>query len=402
MPAIVVEELGKRFGKLEAVRGISFDVRDGEIFGFLGPNGAGKTTTISILCTLLRPSAGRAWVAGCDVVTQKDAVRRAIGLVFQDPTLDEYLTAEQNLRFHAQAYGVPASVWRPRAAAPPTVLFLDEPTLGLDPQTRRRIWDHVLGLRRQKQLTIFLTTHYMEEAEHCDRIAIIDHGRIVELDTPARLKSGIGGDLVTLEVEDPSAAVREIVTRFGLQAELREGAVTVRVPDGSALLPELVRGLTQKVAAAGLRRPTLEDVFVAVTGRAIRAQEADPKDALRARRRRWGRRWTSRLGSATPASLKPGCSSYWRLLRWLSRRMVATPRAIAAVGPYGQATWMGQPVIVHAPSPAEGSAPMQQASPPRDAPDARPQGAPPAEKSPGKPRSKEPPPVDPGAEKPQG
>ncbi|MFC1982161.1 ABC transporter ATP-binding protein [Chloroflexota bacterium] len=209
MNIIEVEELSKHFGQLAAVDKVSFQVAEGEIFGFLGPNGAGKTTTINMLCTLLTPTGGRATLCGHEVIKQRSEVRRCIGLVFQDPTLDEYLTAEQNLRFHAYAYKVPGEVREKRISEllelvelsdrrkekvrtfsggmkrrlelargllhHPKVLFLDEPTLGLDPQTRRHIWNHILTLRKQNNLTIFLTTHYMDEAENCDRITIIDH-----------------------------------------------------------------------------------------------------------------------------------------------------------------------------------------------------------------------------------
>jgi ABC-2 type transport system ATP-binding protein len=218
-PSVVqVRDLRRRFGQLEAVKGVTFDVGEGEVFGFLGPNGAGKTTTINMLCTLLRPTAGSATVNGFDVTSQRSEVRRSIGLVFQQPTLDEYLSAEQNLRFHAYAYGVPADVREPRIQElltmvelwdrrrgsvrtfsggmkrrleiargllhHPRVLFLDEPTLGLDPQTRRHIWDYLLRLREAENLTIFLTTQYLDEAEYCARIAIIDQGQIIALDCP--------------------------------------------------------------------------------------------------------------------------------------------------------------------------------------------------------------------------
>ncbi|HYT10014.1 MAG TPA: ATP-binding cassette domain-containing protein, partial [Mycobacteriales bacterium] len=202
-PAIIeVSSLEKRFGDVEAVRGVEFQVEAGETFGFLGPNGAGKSTTINILCTLARPTAGTARVAGHDVVTERDAVRRTIGLVFQDPTLDIELTAEQNLRFHAELYGVPKAGLSERIddmlrmvgladrrgsqvltfsggmrrrleiarglLHSPRVLFLDEPTIGLDPQSRASVWDYIGALRRREDITVFLTTHYMDEAEHCD------------------------------------------------------------------------------------------------------------------------------------------------------------------------------------------------------------------------------------------
>jgi ABC-2 type transport system ATP-binding protein len=308
-PIIEVDDLRRRFGPLEAVRGVSFEVTHGEVFGFLGPNGAGKTTTINMLCTLLRPSAGRASVNGFDVVRQRSEVRRSIGLVFQQPTLDETLTAEQNLRFHAYAYGVPADLrerrirellslvelWDRRGSRvrtfsggmkrrleiargllhQPKVLFLDEPTLGLDPQTRRRIWEYLAELRARDGLTIFLTTHYMDEAEHCDRIAVIDHGRIVALDSPANLKSAVGGDLITIATSDGEAAADELRSRYDVVPTIADDTVSFQVPAGEAFLPEFVRGFDQPMEAIGLRRPTLDDVFLNLTGREIRDPEED-------------------------------------------------------------------------------------------------------------------------------
>jgi ABC-2 type transport system ATP-binding protein len=310
---IEVHELRRRFGGLEAVKGVSFGVAEGEVFGFLGPNGAGKTTTISMLCTLLRPSSGQATVNGFDVVSQRSDVRRSIGLVFQQTTLDEALTAEQNLRFHAYAYGVPAEVrerripdlltmvelWDRRSDRVktfsggmkrrleiargllhhPRVLFLDEPTLGLDPQTRRRIWDYLRDLREREGLTIFLTTHYMDEAENCDRIAVIDHGEIVALDTPTGLKGAVGGDLVTITTADRQAAATELRGRYGLESSVADGTVSFQVPAGETFLPEFVRTFGQPMEAIGLRRPTLDDVFLHLTGHEIRDGVASEDDA---------------------------------------------------------------------------------------------------------------------------
>jgi ABC-2 type transport system ATP-binding protein len=308
VPIVEVDDLQRRFGELDAVRGVSFAVAPGEVFGLLGPNGAGKTTTINVLCTLLRPSSGRATVNGFDVVRQRSDVRRSIGLVFQQPTLDETLTAEQNLRFHAFAYGVPADVrelrlrelltmvelWDRRGSKVrtfsggmkrrleiargllhrPSVLFLDEPTLGLDPQTRRRIWEYLAELRARDGLTILMTTHYMDEAEQCDRIAVIDYGRIVALDSPANLKSVVSGDLITIATRDGRAAAEEIRRRYGVSPSVVDGTVTFHVPGGEAFLPEFVRSFGQQVDAIGLRRPTLDDVFLTLTGREIRDSEA--------------------------------------------------------------------------------------------------------------------------------
>src|SRR5258707_3227984 len=291
---IEVHDLARRFGQNQAVRGVSFRVAAGEIFGFLGPNGAGKTTTINMLCTLLRPTSGSARVNGFDVVRQRSDVRRSIGLVFQQSTLDDALSAEQNLRFHAYAYGVPADIrerrirelltlvelWDRRRGSRgrvqtysggmkrrleiargllhrPRVLFLDEPTLGLDPQTRRRIWEYLTELRAHESLTVFLTTHYMDEAEHCDRIAVIDGGQIVALDTPDHLKRAVGGDLITLTLSTPSAsaerqaAADELRQRYGVAPVVADGTGTLsfRVAAGEAFLPEFVRGFGHPLEA---------------------------------------------------------------------------------------------------------------------------------------------------------
>ena len=321
MNTITVDGLGKRFKEVEAVKDISFAVAEGEIFGFLGPNGAGKTTTINMLCTLLRPTSGTATVNGYDVMRQRKEVRQSLGLVFQETTLDDYLTAEQNLLFHAYAYGMPKSERDPRmkelltmlelwdrrkqnVAAysggmrrrleiargllhHPKVLFLDEPTLGLDPQTRRHIWRYILDLREREHITFFMTTHYMDEAEHCDRIAVIDQGRIVALDTPDNLKDALGGDVLSLRSEDNEAAMLEIRERYDLQPQLEDGQVIFSVPRGEQFLPEFVRSFGQRLLSVGIRRPTLEDVFLKLTGHAIRDEEASPAEAMR---RRWGGR----------------------------------------------------------------------------------------------------------------
>jgi len=301
---IEVHDLRRTWGDIAAVDGVTFEVTEGEVFGFLGPNGAGKTTTINMLCTLLRPSAGTATVNGFGIVEQRSDVRRSIGLVFQQTTLDDALSAEQNLRFHAYAYGVPADaretrlrelltlveLWDRRSDRVrtfsggmkrrleiargllhhPRVLFLDEPTLGLDPQTRRRIWEYLGDLRAREGLTIFMTTHYMDEAEQCDRIAVIDRGEIVALDTPARLKGAVGGDVVTINTPDREAAATELRARFGLEPVIADDAISFQVQGGEAFLPDFVRSFGRPIYAIGLRRPTLDDVFVHLTGREIR------------------------------------------------------------------------------------------------------------------------------------
>jgi ABC-2 type transport system ATP-binding protein len=307
--------LVKRYGELEAVRGIDLEVRPGEIFGFLGPNGAGKSTTISILCTLLTPSAGTARVAGIDVVRDPARVRQRIGLVFQDPSLDDQLTGRENLEFHAFIYSVPASERNRRIDEmlallqltdragslvrtysggmkrrleiargmlhQPQILFLDEPTLGLDPQTRQSIWTHLNELRDSKGLTIFMTTHYMDEAEFCDRIAIIDRGQIVALGTPDELKAMVGGDVVTITSSRSDDAAAEIQTLLGVAPIRDNGSLRMEVPDAKVFVPRLVRELTAPVDTVTLRRPSLDDVFLKLTGRAIRDEEASTKEQMR-------------------------------------------------------------------------------------------------------------------------
>jgi ABC-2 type transport system ATP-binding protein len=315
-PAVLVDGLVKRYGEVEAVRGIGFEVAPGETFGFLGPNGAGKSTTIKILCTLAAPTSGTARVAGYDVVKNRDTVRRNIGLVFQDTTLDSYLTGEQNLRFHADLYGVPrqqlaprmrqvlemVGLWDRRQAVvatysggmkrrleiargllhAPRVLFLDEPTVGLDPQTRSSIWEYINDLKQREDITIFLTTHYMDEAENCDRIAIIDHGKIVAIDTPENLKASVGKDRVQIRTADDQTAIAELKERFELEAAIHDGMVTFNVESGEQFVPRLFEGLSQQIKAVSVSRPSLDDVFMSYTGKTIRDAEATAGDRNRA------------------------------------------------------------------------------------------------------------------------
>jgi ABC-2 type transport system ATP-binding protein len=315
-PAIEVNDLQKRFDEVEAVRGVSFEVEAGEVFGFLGPNGAGKTTTINMLCTLARPTGGSARVAGHDIVTERDDVRRHIGLVFQDPTLDGYLSAADNLRLHAELYGVdralvPArmrqvldmvGLWERRDAQvmtfsggmrrrleiargflhSPRVLFLDEPTIGLDPQTRSSIWRYIRELREAEEITIFMTTHYMDEAEFCDRIAIMDQGQIVVLDTPEALKAQVGADRVRIHTDDDEAAIAALAERFEIEAGVAEGAVTFFVPGGEEFVPRLFAELGMPIRSVSVSRPTLDDVFMSHTGTTIRdAEESQSKHVNR-------------------------------------------------------------------------------------------------------------------------
>jgi len=319
---IRVENLVKRFGELVAVDDISFNVVRGEIFGFLGPNGAGKTTTINILCTLSKPTSGRATIDGLDVVRQQSQVRRSIGLVFQDPSLDERLSGLQNLRFHALVYSVPASVreqrieqllrmvelWDKRNRQVhtysggmkrrlelargllhhPKVLFLDEPTLGLDPQTRNRMWEYILELQQREETTIFLTTHYMDEAEKADRIAIIDYGKLVAIDTPEGLKKIVGKDIISVKTDDNDRAAEEIRLRYQIEARHDGNELTFEVANGEEFLPTFIKEFGTKILSVSLHRPSLDDAFLKLTGREIRQEEV--RDEFKAMVRQHGRR----------------------------------------------------------------------------------------------------------------
>jgi ABC-2 type transport system ATP-binding protein len=314
--AVDVNGLSKRYGEIEAVKEASFSVERGEVFAFLGPNGAGKTTTIKMLCTLARPTSGRATVDGFDVARQPKAVRRHIGLVFQEQTLDDQLTAEENLRFHAVLYRVPREEVGPRIDRvlhlvaldnrrkdlvstfsggmarrleiargmlhTPAVLFLDEPTIGLDPQTRALMWEDVLSLRSEEGVTVFLTTHYMDEAEYADRIAIIDHGRIVALDTPDALKRLVGEDTVELVTADNRLA-HERLLDAGFQVRLGDEAVVVFTEDGEGKVAKLIDVSGVPVSNVHVHRPTLDDVFLHYTGRQIREDQGERVMPMRMR-----------------------------------------------------------------------------------------------------------------------
>jgi len=321
MNAIVVDRLTKKFEDLTAVDAVSFTVEQGELFGLLGPNGAGKTTTINMLATLLRPTSGRAEVAGFDVANNRDSVRRSIGVVFQETALDGKLTGRENLEFHAMMYGLHKAERTRRIDAvlglvdladkarvlvekysggmkrrleiargliqQPKVLFLDEPTLGLDAQTRRHIWDYIRKLNREAGATIILTTHYMEEADYlCGRIAIMDHGRFVALDTPPRLKDVLGGDVVSLEIEGESEPLlAELSACEWIKKIVRhDGELHLTMDKGERRIPELVtmaQSLGLTVNSVHLRKPSLEDVFLHFTGRTIREQEANQSERNR-------------------------------------------------------------------------------------------------------------------------
>ncbi|NJQ01246.1 ATP-binding cassette domain-containing protein [Streptomyces zingiberis] len=310
MTAIRAAGLYAYYGTTAAVNGLDLTVPTGSVFGFLGPNGAGKTTTIAMLTTLLPPTAGRAEVAGFDVAGQAAEVRRRIGIVFQESTLDLDLTAAENLRFQAGLCGLSRQAARgavsamldlmdlsARGATPvrhfstgmrrrleiargllagPQILFLDEPTTGLDAQTRAAVWDHLERLRRERGVTVFVTTHQLEEAEHCDRIAIADRGKVITEGTPAELKSVIGADLVALRTEDDTRARAALAERFSLAAEPSPDGLLIRVADAATLVPRLCTGLGVTVREVNVAPPTLDDVYLHHTGLAIREGETGP------------------------------------------------------------------------------------------------------------------------------
>jgi ABC-2 type transport system ATP-binding protein len=316
MSIIEIKDLTKKYGNKSAVDNISFEVFEGEIFGFLGPNGAGKTTTISMLCTLLEPTSGYAKISGYNVANDRDNVRHSIGIVFQDPSLDGDLTGEENLRFHGMAYNVPKDTREKRMKDllemvdlyekkdeltknysggmkrrleiargllhHPKVLFLDEPTIGLDPQTRNKIWEHIRELQEKKGITIFLTTHYMEEAENCNRIAIIDHGKIIALDTPDNLKKSLKGDLITLKTSDNEGSKEVIQTCFSIIPDIKDDTIYLYAENGENFVPKLFRALRNyEITSINVRKPTLNDVFLKLTGRQIREETVDGISRMR-------------------------------------------------------------------------------------------------------------------------
>jgi ABC-2 type transport system ATP-binding protein len=315
MPAIRVENLTKQFGRIVAVNDVSFEVSKGTIFGFLGPNGAGKTTTISILCTLLSATSGDAYISGFNCTREPSDVRKSIGIVFQDTTLDKDLTAYENLMFHAYLYNVPRSEMKSRIHEAlrfiglyerrndfvkkfsggmkrrlevarglihrPQVLFLDEPTLGLDPQTRANLWELIIELPKKHNVTIFMTTHYMEEAEVCDRISIIDNGRIITAGTPEELKKTVGGDVIYLKTSDNKTAKGRIEELFNAEVSEKNGELFLTSIKGDSCIPELIKALGDTVQSVRLQRPTLNDVFLKMTGRKIREEEISSGDTMR-------------------------------------------------------------------------------------------------------------------------
>jgi ABC-2 type transport system ATP-binding protein len=312
--AIIIEDLTKVFNGVKAVDHISFSVKTGELFGLLGPNGAGKTTTINMLSTLLKPTSGFGEVAGFNISRDKDAVRRSIGIVFQEPALDTKLTGRENLEFHARMYGMGREERRKRIDEVlqlveltekekvlvenysggmkrrleiarglihrPKVLFLDEPTLGLDTQTRRHIWDYIKKLNKESAVTIILTSHYMEEADFlCERLAIIDYGKIVALDSPGSLKDILGGDVVTIEISGNAGSLTSDLQSLDWVKTLTKhgDCISLTMERGERRIPEIINAAQKKgitVSCVHLRKPSLEDVFLHYTGKTIREREA--------------------------------------------------------------------------------------------------------------------------------
>ena len=317
--------LTKSFNSLTAVDRLDIAVESGEIFGLLGPNGAGKTTTISMLCTILKPTSGTAKVNGFDIVKESTNVRKSIGIVFQDPSVDDRLTGRENLYMHANLYGVPANQHKTRINEVlnlvqledraddilrtysggmrrrlelarglihyPKVLFLDEPTLGLDPQTREHIWEYVRELKKTHDITVVLTTHYMDEADRlCDRIAIMDYGKIIALDTPARLKDTLAGDVIMVKANNLEALMALVVEQLHLDKLQRvNDTLEITVRNGKSLLPRVMELATENkiiVESILLREPNLEDVFLHYTGRTIRVDAAREFHGISAMQRR--------------------------------------------------------------------------------------------------------------------
>ena len=321
-PIITVQNLEKVFeGNIRAVDSVSFVVEKGEIFGFLGPNGAGKTTTISILTTLMLPTGGKATVLGYDVKAEPSKVRKVIGLVPQDLTIDDELSGRENMELQARLYEVPSADAKIRIDEllklvklddaqnrmvktysggmkkrlelaeglihRPQILFLDEPTLGLDVQTRTSIWEHIRKLKEETNMTIFLTTHYLEEADGlCDRIAIIDHGKIIALDTPSALKRSVGGDVIEVEVAECGDNVLDVIKRMPgvtlFDGKCVGNKARIKVPDSNVVLARILNNFVDNhinVVSVGIKKPSLDQAFLEYTGRELRDEEQSPPGA---------------------------------------------------------------------------------------------------------------------------
>jgi ABC-2 type transport system ATP-binding protein len=329
MQTIEVSNLTKKFGDLVAVDKISFSINEGEIFGLLGPNGAGKTTTISMLSTILKPTSGEALVNNFNIATDPNNVRKSIGIVFQDPSLDDELTAYENMDFHGRLYNIPLQIRKDRIIEMltlvgledrkdslvktfsggmkrrleiargllhnPKVLFLDEPTIGLDPQTRNYIWDYINKLNKEKKVTIILTTHYMDEADKlCNNLAIVNRGKIVARGNPKDLKEAIGGDVVTIQSKE-NRKLKEKIEKFPWVKEVKEhdGSITISLKNAELHIAEIVKISDKEkipITSISMHEPTLEDVFLHFTGKTIYEEEVDTKEHMRLRHRAWSKR----------------------------------------------------------------------------------------------------------------
>ena len=298
---VQADALGHQYGSRVALDGVRFSVPEGECFGLLGPNGGGKTTLFRILTTLLTPTSGTARICGFDVRAERAAVRRKIGVVFQSPSLDLYLTPRENLRHAGHLFGLSGRELEKRIGElldrlglagrerdlvktlsgglrrraeiaksllhEPALLILDEPSTGLDPVARRELWQLLQELRQTHGVTVLLTTHFMEEAERCDRLAILDRGRLVACGSPAQLRDRVGGDCITIQCDDPAALCERVAKTFGVDVAIVDGAVRIEAADGAAIMSRLMAEFSRDIRTITLGRPTLEDVFVHETGR---------------------------------------------------------------------------------------------------------------------------------------
>jgi len=324
LKAIEVDSLTKEFGDFKAVDNISFKIEEGEIFGFLGPNGAGKSTTMMILTTLLKPTTGKVLVGGYDVMSDAKKVREKIGYVQQEISVDEFLTGRENLYLHARINQIPRNLIKSRIddvlelvelgekkdqasltysggmrkrldianglLSRPSVLFLDEPTVGLDIQTRRKIWGYIKKIRKDFGMTVFISTHYMEEADNlCDRIGIIDHGKIQVIDTPKSMKSTIGNEIISFNLVDGKANQDAIIDQIGKiefvkEVKNKEGLITVFSTKSNEVIPKIFQesaNLDMKIRSLTLKQPTLDDVFISYTGHDLRDETENKKYSRR-------------------------------------------------------------------------------------------------------------------------
>lgn len=322
-PILQTHSLSKNFGPVPAVKQVDLEVRPGQIVGLLGPNGAGKSTTIKMLSTLLKPSSGTARIVGYDIVKQPFKIRQHIGIIFQDSTLDNRLTGRENLEFHCMVYKVPRSERKPRiqemlqmvdlveaADRPvktysggmrrrleiargllhhPSILFLDEPTVGLDPQTRATIWNYVIRLVGEYGMGVLMTTHYMEEAEHCQHISIMDQGQIIAQGSPAELKGSMEGDRIQIATTNNVQAREWLQRQWGLNATEEPEGLGFTLPEGETRLAQLLTALPVQVHRLTVRQPTLEDVFLKLTGKAMRDEESGLHERLKYSARRKGK-----------------------------------------------------------------------------------------------------------------